>query len=46
MTDEDKAVMRAKEEEALREISLSEDFWFIKRSSYGDEVISGSAGGT
>ena len=46
MTDEDKAVMRAKEEEALREIRLSEDFWFIKRSSYGDEVISGSAGGT
>ena len=26
MTDEDKAVMRAKEEEALREISLSEEF--------------------
>lgn len=26
MTDEDKAVMRAKEEEALREIRLSEEF--------------------
>lgn len=46
MTDEDKAVMRAKEEEALREISLRKNFWFIKRSGYGDEVVSGSAGGT